>query len=473
MSSQSISASAESPAGWLADVRAALRGAQQDYTSGSLNRAIFLLAIPMVLEMAMESLFAVADVFFVAGLGADAVAAVGLTESLLTMVYAIAMGLSMGTTALVARRTGEKNAGGAALAATQSILAGAAMALVIGVAGAAFAPVLLRLMGASDAVAKIGSSYTAWALGSSVTVFQLFLINAIFRGAGDAAAAMRVLWLANGINIILDPCLIYGIGPLPELGVTGAAVATTIGRSTGVAYQLILLKRGSGHIRLSRRFLRLDRTVMSSLLRISLPGMLQFFIAVASWIGLVRIIALFGSSALAGYTIAIRIVIFSVLPAWGLANAAATLVGQNLGAGKPERAERSAWLTGFYNMIFLGILGLLFLLFARPLVSIFTAETAVVETGKRCLEVVSYGYLFYAYGMVMVQAINGAGDTWTPTLINFFCYWVWEIPLGYLLALPFGLGPDGVFLSITIAECTLAIVAVIVFRRGRWKHKQV
>ena len=473
MSSQTFSAPTESPAGWLHDVRAALRGAQQDYTTGSLNRAIFLLAIPMMLEMAMESLFAVGDVYFVAGLGADAVATVGLTESLLTMVYAVAMGLSMGTTALVARRTGEKDGDAAALAATQAIVAGGVMALVTGAVGAVFASDFLRLMGASEAVIRTGASYTAWTLGSSITVFQLFLINAIFRGAGDAAAAMRVLWLANGLNLVLDPCLIYGIGPFPELGVTGAAVSTTIGRGVGVGYQLLLLKRGSGHIRLSRKSLRLDRAVMASLLRVSLPGMLQFFIAVASWIGLVRIIALFGSTALAGYTIAIRIVIFSILPAWGLSNAAATLVGQNLGAGQPARAERSAWLTGLYNMIFLGVLGLVFLLFAGRLVSLFTTDAAVVATGRRCLELVSYGYLLYAYGLVMVQAINGAGDTWTPTVINLFCYWLLEIPLGYALALPAGLGPNGVFLSITIAECVLAVIAMLVFRRGRWKQKQV
>jgi putative MATE family efflux protein len=455
------------------DVRAALRGTQQDYTEGSLNRAILLLAIPMVLEMAMESLFAVVDVFFVAGLGADAVAAVGLTESLLTLVYALAIGLSTGTTALVARRTGEKDGDGAAVAAVQSILAGAVMAVVIGGAGALLAPTLLRLMGAEPTVVAVGTGYTIWSLGSSITVFQLFLINAIFRGAGDAAAAMRVLWLANGIDIVLEPFLIYGWGGFPALGVTGAAVTTVIGRGAGVVYQLVLLRRGTAHIAIRREHLRFDWPVMRNLLGVSLPGMLQYFIAVASWIGLVRIIALFGSQALAGYTIAIRIVIFSILPSWGLSNAAATLVGQNLGANKPDRAELSAWRTGFYNMVFLGVLGMVFIVFPEPLVRIFTADAAVVHTAKQCLRLVSYGYLLYAYGMVIVQALNGAGDTWTPTIINLFCYWLWEIPLGYALAIWAGMGTDGVFLSITIAECTMAAVAIAVFRRGRWKQTVV
>jgi putative MATE family efflux protein len=456
-----------------ADVRAALRGTQQDYTEGNLNRAILLLAIPMVLEMAMESLFAVVDVFFVARLGADAVAAVGLTESLLTLVYAIAIGLGTGTTALVARRTGEKDANGAAVAAVQSILAGVVASVVIGVFGALLAPSLLRLMGATPSVVSVGWAYAAWSLGSSITVFQLFLINAIFRGAGDAAAAMRVLWLANGIDIVLEPFLIYGWGGFPALGVTGAAVTTVIGRGAGVVYQLILLRRGTGHIRIGWEHLRFEPKVMADLLRISLPGMLQYFIAVASWIGLVRIISVFGSQALAGYTIAIRIVVFSILPSWGLSNAAATLVGQNLGAKKPERAERSAWLTGVYNTVFLGLLGCVFVAFPEPLLRIFTWDAAVIETGKQCLRLIAYGYLLYGFGMVMVQALNGAGDTWTPTIINLFCYWLWEIPLGYLLAITAGMGPDGVFLAITIAECTMAVVAVLVFRRGKWKLREV
>jgi putative MATE family efflux protein len=456
-----------------AEVRESIRGSQQDFTDGSLGRAITLLAIPMVLEMSMESLFGIVDVFWVARLGPNAVATVTLSESLLTVVFAVALGLSMSTTAMVARRIGEKNPEAAAVAAVQAIALGIGVSIGVGVIGGVWARPLLRLMGAAPAVVESGWGYTAVLLGGSVTIFLLFLINAVFRGAGDAAIAMRALWLANLVNIVLDPCLIFGWGPFPEMGLAGAAVATTIGRGLGVAYQLYVLLSGRHRVVVRRPEIRLDPAVLWRLLRISVTGMVQFFISTASWLGLVRIIALFGSAALAGYGIALRIIIFSILPSWGLSNAAATLVGQNLGAQKPDRAERSVWVTGFYNMVFLGGVAVIFIVFARPLVMLFTSDPAVVPVGVDCLRYISYGYLFYAYGMVMVQAFNGAGDTFTPTIINLFCYWLWEIPLAYVLALWTSLGVQGVFLAIAIAESTTAVVGVLAFRRGRWKKHEI
>jgi len=464
---------AASSVGFWRDLRKGIFGTQQDFTEGSIGRAITLLAIPMVLEMAMESVFGIVDVFWVGRLGADAVATVGITESLLTLVFAVAMGLSMATTAMVARRIGEKDSAGAALAAVQAIAVGLSLSLPIGVIGFWLAPALLQLMGASPSIIATGSGYGAVMLGGNVTILLLFLLNAVFRGAGDAVIAMRSLWFANIVNIILDPCLIFGYGPFPEMGVTGAAVATNIGRGLGVAYQLFALWNGRGRVRVSFKVLRLDPEVMLRLIRVSLGGIFQFLIATASWLGLVRIIALFGSSALAGYTIALRIIIFAILPSWGMSNAAATLVGQNLGAGKPERAEQSVWMTGFYNMLFLGGVSVIFIVFAEPIVRIFTSDPAVVPTGIACLRYVSYGYGFYAYGMVMVQAFNGAGDTVTPTTINLFCYWLFEIPLAYALAIPVGLGVNGVFLAITIAESTIAVVGILAFRRGRWKERRI
>ncbi len=455
------------------DVRESIAGTQQDFTEGSIGRAILLLAIPMVLEMAMESLFAVVDVFFVARLGADAVATVGLTEALLTLVFAVAWGMSMSTTALVARRIGEKDSKGAAVAAVQAIAVGVAISTPIGILGIIFAPKLLALMGASPNIIAIGSGYTAWMIGGNLTVQLLFLINAIFRGAGDAAHAMRALWISNICNIILDPCFIFGWGPFPELGVTGAAVATNIGRGLGVLYQLFVLWRGWSRVKIERRLIRLDPGVMLRLLRVSVGGVFQMVVATASWLALVRLVAIFGSAALAGYTIALRIIIFAILPSWGMGSAAATLVGQNLGAKKPERAERSVWITGLSNMIFLGGVTIVFIVFAEPLVRIFTNDPEVVPFGVDCLRYISYGYVFYAYGMVMVQAFNGAGDTMTPTIINLFCYWLFQIPLAYALALPLGMNAQGVFLAITISESTLAVVGILVFRRGRWKKREI
>lgn len=455
------------------DLREAIKGSEQEFTEGSFSRAIILLAIPMVLEMVMESVFAIVDVFFVAKLGADAVAAVGLTESIITLVYAVAMGLSMAATATVARRIGEKDRQGAVVTAVQVIAIGMIVSLPITALGLIFAPQILALMGASKEISEIGAGYTTVMLAGNATIMLLFLINAIFRGAGNAAIAMRVLLIANTINIVLDPCLIFGLGPFPELGVTGAAVATNIGRGLGVLYQLHVLFRGQGRIQLDRAALKLSPPVMLQLLRVSLGGVFQILIATASWVGLTRIVAMFGSAALAGYTIAIRIIVFSILPSWGLSNAAATLVGQNLGAKKPERAEKSVWLTGFSNMLFLIGVGLVFIMFAERLVAIFTSDPNVVPYAVECLRIVSYGYLFYAYGMVVVQAFNGAGDTYTPTLINLVCYWVVQIPLAYLLAIPLQVGATGAFIAITVAESLLAVVGILVFRRGKWKEKQV
>lgn len=463
----------EQPAGWWALVRQALRGSHHDYTSGPLGPAIVLLAIPMVMEMIMESIFAVADAFWVAHLGADALATVGLTESLLTLIYTAAMGLSIGVTAMVARRIGEGNPEGAAEAAVQGIGLGLIAAAAIGVTGVLFAPRLLALMGASPAVQALGSRYARVMLGGNATILLLFLINATFRGAGDAAIAMRVLWLANWINILLGPCLIFGVGPFPRLGVTGAAIATNIGRGTGVLYQLYRLSRGDARVAIRRAHLTIKPAVMRTLLRLSGTGTLQVLIGTASWIFLMRIISSFGSDSVAGYTIAIRIIVFALLPSWGLANAAATLVGQGLGAAQPERAERAVWLAGFYNMLFLGGIGLLFVLLAEPIVALFTRDPAVATIAVLCLRVISYGFLFYAYGMVITQSFNGAGDTWTPTWINVACFWLWEIPLAYWLARHAGLGPRGVALAVMIAFSTVAVVSAVIFRRGRWKLRRV
>src|SRR6267154_2470827 len=454
-------------------IREALRGSHQDFTTGSINRAILLLAIPMVLEMVLESLFAVVDVFWVGRLGADAIATVGLTESLLSLVFAVGLGLSLSTTAMVARRIGEKDKGGAAVAGVQAIVLGLGVSLAIGLPCFFLAPRLLQLMGASPQVVTAGSGYARIALGGSGAILMLFLNNAIFRGAGDAAIAMRLLWVSNIINLILDPCLIFGWGPFPKLGVTGAALATFTGRSIGVGYQFYRLLRGSERIRILRQHLRINFAVLLRLVRVSLTGILQFAIAHTSWIGLVRIVSIFGSPALAGYTIAIRIVIFVILPSWGLSNAAATLVGQNLGAGHPQRAEQAVWRTGLYNMLFLGLIGVIFIFFPEPIVRLFTHDPEVVPLGAACLRIVSYGNLGYAYFMVMMQAFNGAGDTITPTIVNFFGFWLFEIPLAYWLAIVLKMHSNGVFFSIAIAETAMAAASAILFKQGRWKKQKI
>jgi putative MATE family efflux protein len=454
-------------------IREALRGSHQDYTSGNLNRAILLLAIPMVLEMVLESLFAVVDVFFVGRLGANAVATVGLTESLLSLVFAIAIGLSMSTTAMVARRIGEKDPEDASVAGVQAIVLGLSVSLLVGVPCFIFAPKLLQLMGATPDIVSTGSGYARIALGGSGAVLMLFLNNAIFRGAGDAAIAMRLLWVSNIINLVLDPCLIFGLGPFPRMGVTGAAVATFTGRSIGVLYQFYRLGKGTERLPSLMRHLRVNLAVLWRLLRVSITGILQFAIAHTSWIGLVRIVGTFGAAALAGYTIAIRIIIFVILPSWGLSNAAATLVGQNLGAKQPERAESSVWRTGFYNMLFLGGVGVVLIIFAEPLVRLFTQDPDVIPLAASCLRILSYGNIGYAYGMVMLQAFNGAGDTITPTWVNLFGFWFLEIPLAYWLAIPMNLRSKGVFFSIVIAECSIAAAGILLFRRGRWKQQKI
>jgi putative MATE family efflux protein len=459
--------------GLWSSIREALRGSHQDYTVGNLNRAILLLAIPMVLEMVLESLFAVVDVLWVGRLGANAVATVGLTESLLALVFSIGIGLSMSTTAMVARRIGEKDPGDAAIAGAQAIFLGLLISLAIGIPAFVFAPQLLRLMGASPEIVVTGSGYARIALGGCGAIVMLFLNNAILRGAGDAAIAMRLLWVSNILNLILDPCLIFGLGPFPRLGVTGAALATFSGRSIGVLYQFYRLMKGTERIRIPPSLLRLNPRVMWRLIRVSLTGILQFAIANTSWIALVRIVSIFGAAALAGYTIAIRIVIFVILPSWGLSNAAATLVGQNLGAGHPQRAEQAVWRTGLYNMLFLGIIGVVFIFSATPLVRLFTHDPAVVPLAASALRILSYGNIAYAYGMVMLQSFNGAGDTVTPTIVNFFGFWVLEIPLAWWLALHQGLRSTGVFLSIVIAQAAVAVAGILLFRRGKWKRQKI
>jgi len=457
---------------WKA-VMEAIAGTEKDLTTGKLSKAIFLLAIPMILEMIMESVFAVVDIFFVSKLGAGAVATVGITESLMTIVYSLAVGLSVATTALVSRRIGEKNPEGASIAAVQAIISGITVSLVISIPGILFAPDILKLMGASAEMLQSYSMYTSIMLGANVIIMLLFIINAVFRSAGDAAISMRILWLANMINIVLDPCLIFGWGPFPELGVVGAAVATNIGRGIAIVYQFYLLFQGKKRVKIKRRHWKINFGVMKKLIRLSLGGVGQSLIATSSWIGMVRIISVFGDQVMAGYTIAIRIVLFSILPSWGLANAAATLVGQNLGAKKPKRAERTVWQTGFINMAFMGIIALFFILIPGFFIRLFIDDPIVVASGTDCLRILAFGYVFYALGMVMVHAFNGASDTATPTFINLFCFWLFEIPLAYVLALPFGLEEKGVYIAILAAESAMTLTAVLIFRRGRWKTREV
>ena len=451
----------------------ALKGDHKDLTTGSIGIAAFLLAVPMVLEMLMESIFAITDIFFVSGLGAQAVAVVGLTEAVLTLLYALAIGLSMAVTATIARRYGEKNIEQADVVAGQTLWIGMAVALIVGFIGLHFAEDILRLMGGSESLIQEGKSYTTIMLTGSITILYLFLINAIFRGAGDASIAMRSLWLANGINIVLDPLLIYGVGPFPEMGLTGAAVATTIGRGVGVIYQLSYLFGVAGRIKITLRHLMIQAEVCIKLIKVSFWGIVQFLIATASWIALVRIVSTYGSDAVAGYTIAIRVIMFVILPAWGLSNAVATLVGQNLGAGKPERAEQSVWRIAKYNIYFLLTVAVIFITIPTQIVGLFTDDQNVIKYGVDCLRYISYGNGFFALGMILVQAFNGAGDTMTPTKINFVCYWLIQIPVAYTLAKWLTLGPTGVFLAITIAQSIFAFIGWHVFKKGQWKLQTV
>ncbi len=454
-------------------LKEALAGTQQDFTEGGLTRGIALLAIPTILEMGMESAFGLVDAFWVARLGANSIAAVGLTEAAIVLVFAISFGLSIAATATIARRTGEKDPEGASVAAVQALICGILLALVTGVGGAVFAPHILSLMNAGPQVIAIGTGYTRVLMGGNISIILLFLINGIFRGSGDAAIAMRTLWLANLINMALDPCFIYGWFGFPALGVTGAAVATTIGRSIGVIYQLSILFGVKARVTVAGRHLRIDWPVMRKLMRQSASVIMQYLVATASWMSLARINAGFGSTAVAGYTIGIRIILFALMPSWGICSAAATLVGQNLGAKKPERSERAVWLAGMYNMAFLTVVGIVFVMFAPWIVSRFTPEAEVASTAAACLFYVSLGYPFYAWGMVMEQAFNGAGDSDTPTWINLFCYWMFQIPLAWYLATRAGMGPRGVYLAICVAESMLALVSIVLFRRGRWKTVRI
>ncbi len=470
------------PVGLWEELRGALRGKQRDYTTGPVGRAVLLLAVPMVLETLAESIFAVVDIFFVSKLGAWATATVGITETILHLVYTVAMGLSIGVTAMVSRRIGEKDPDGAARTAVQAIFLGLGIAAVIGFVGAIFAPQILALMGADETVVTRGAPFTRIMFAGNATVLLLFLINAAFRGAGDAAIAMRVLWIANGINIVLDPALIFGWGPLPELGIQGAAIATNTGRGIAVLTQLWWLGRADGRLAVGWRHVQVIPAVMWRLIRLSATGTFQVFVAVASWIGLIRILAGFGAEVLAGYTIGIRLVIFALLPSWGVSNAAATMVGQALGAGKPDRAERAVWTAAFYNMLCLGTISVIFWVFAPQLVGFFArvndparaAEVAtVISWGVQCLRIVCLGFVFYAYGMVLEQSFNGAGDAWTPTYMNLFVFWLFELPAAAFLAWGLGWGPTGVFVAMTLAFSSLAVVAGVFFKRGKWKEKVV
>ena len=450
-------------------LREALGGTTQDFTQGSLTRGIALLAIPTILELAMESTFGVVDAFWVAKLGSDAMSAVGLTEGLIVLVFAIAMGMATAATATVARRIGEKDPEGASVAAVQGIGFGILVTIALGIVGVFSAPKLLAWMHATPGTLSIGTTYARIMLGANYAIVMIFVINGIFRGAGDATIAMRTLWLANLINLVLDPCLIYGLGPFPKLGVTGAAVATTTGRTIGVLYQFWMLFSGRGRVAVTRRHLRIDMPVLRGLLKLARTATVQYFIATASWLTLARINAAFGANAVAGYSLAIRIVLFALMPSWGICAAAATLVGQNLGAKRPDRSERAVWLAGLYNMGLLTIVGIVFFAGAPWIVGAFRPEAAIVPIAVTCLQYVSLGYPFYAWGMVMEQAFNGAGDTATPTRINLLCYWMIQLPMAWYLATRTGLGPRGVYLAICGAETVLAMVAVVFFRRGAWK----
>lgn len=463
---------AEANNSFWAILREAVWGTKRDLTEIPVGLAIFLLSVPMIMEMGMESIFAVVDIFFVSKLGAEAVAVVGLTESLVTLVYAVAIGLSIGATATVARRIGEKNPEAAAKTAVQVIYLGLIVSVLFGVAGSLFAHKFLELMGAQpDVIAQV--NFTRVMLGGSVSVVMLFLVNAIFRGAGDAALAMRTLVLANTLNIILNPCFIFGLWIFPELGVTGSAVATTIGRSTGVIFALFVLFRPGGRFQIRAHHFQPDLALIWHLVKLSGVAIFQVTVGMLSWIGLMRIMSRFGSEALAGYTIGIRWIIFGLLPSVGMSNAAATLVGQSLGAGKPERAEQAVWKAAFYNAVFLGVVGAIFIIFAHPIVSFFTTEPAVLVYATDCLRIISYGFILYAYGMVLETAFNGAGDTWTPTYINLFVFWLFEIPLAYVLAYHTSLQAHGVFWAITIAFSVLAVISGVLFRRGKWKLQKV
>ncbi len=451
----------------------AVTGKEQEFTTGSIRRAVFMLSIPMILEMLMESIFALVDILYVSKVSVNAVATIGLTESVITLVYAVAIGLSMAATAIVARRVGEKDLKGASNAAVQVIFLGVFVALIISVIGIIYPKEILGLMGGAPDLIEEGYGYTQVLLGGNVTIMLLFLINAIFRGAGDASVAMWVLVLSNGLNIILDPMFIFGFGPIPAFGVEGAAIATTIGRGTAVLFQLGILFFGFSKIKIAFKDLVLQVGVMLNLIKVSIGGIGQFLIGTSSWVFLMRIMSEFGSEVLAGYTIAIRVMMFTLMPAWGMSNAAATLVGQNLGAKKPDRAEQSVWKTGKFSAIFMGFVSIIYLIFAPQIIVLFNATPDVVKYGSICLRIIAAGYIFYGYGMVVINAFNGAGDTKTPTYINFICFWLLQLPFAYLMAITLDFGPSGVFWAITLAEVLIAIMAIIWFKKGYWKKTEV
>jgi len=455
------------------DFSIAVQGKEKDFLSGSIKRAIFMLSIPMILEMVMESLFAVVDIYFVGKVSINAVATVTLTESVIMIIFAISIGMSMAATAMVARRVGEGNLRKASHSAVQVILITFIISSVFSIAGLFYAPDILRLMGGEEDLISEGQGYTRILLAGNYTITYLFLINAIFRGAGDASVAMRSLWLANGLNIILDPIFIFGLGPIPAFGVEGAAIATTIGRGTGVAFQFYSLYSHKSVLRIEKSYWKPNFPIIRQLLKLSLGGIGQFMIGTMSWMFMVRISAEFGASVLAGYALAFRTIMFTILPSWGMSNAAATLVGQNLGAGQPERAEKSVWYCAWYNVVFLALVSVVFVFWAEFIIMIFTKDAEVIQVGATALRYIGFGYVFYAFGMVISQAFNGAGDTRTPTWINFFCFWIFEIPLAYLLSITFKLGPQGIFTAIAFSAFLMGVVCIIVFRRGTWKTTKV
>ena len=454
-------------------IKEAVRGTSRDFTTGPIGLAIFLLAVPMIFEMLAESLFAIVDIFFVAKLGAGAVAIVGITESVMALIYAVAFGLAIGATATVSRRVGEKDMHGAAKTAAHVIYLGILISLLMSIIGIIFAPNIFVLLGGKADILVEGILFMRIMVGGNAAVLFIFLLNAVFRGAGDAAIAMRVLILSNGLNIILAPCFIFGVGFFPELGVIGAAVGTTIGRSCGVLYASWRLFRPGGRLHVGLESWSLEPALLWKLARLSSTAMIQMLIATASWTALMPIVAGFGEEAIAGYVIALRVVMFALLPALGLSNAAATLVGQNLGAGKPERSENAVWKAGIFNMVVYFMIGLVFFFFSHPIIGFFTTEPLVLKFGTTGLHIVAYGFAFYGLGMVLETAFNGAGDTWTPTYLNFFIFWIFEIPLAYLLSYYYGWGPEGVFWSITFAFSLLAISSALIFKRGKWKLKVV
>ena len=466
-------ATAPAPPSFWSDLRAALRGTDADYTRIPLKRAVLLLAVPMMLELVLESTFAVVDIFFVAKLGPSAVATVGLTETYLFLLYSIAMGLAMSVTAIVARRVGERRAEEAALSAVQAIVLAVLVSIPFALAGIFFAKELLHLMGGDEWVIEHGYRYMQWMLGSNAIILLLFVINAIFRGAGDAAAAMRVLWVANALNIVLDPILIFGLGPVPPMGVEGAAIATSLGRGAGVLMQLWILVRGGEHLRIGRTALRWAGSTMLQIARTSLGGIGQMLVSMTAWIFLMRILASVSTEAVAGATIAIRVMMFTLMPAWGMSNAAATLVGQNLGAGKPGRAEAAVWHIGWMNMAFTLVVSVLFFVWHDAIIGLFTDDRAVVAIGGEWLSILPYSYFVYGWWMVSVQAFNGAGDTMTPTWINLVFFWLIQIPLSWALALPMGWAHSGVFWGVFVSETAVGVFTLWLFSRGRWKTARV